>query len=348
MDEGRGVAAGRWWRLANVRTQYRNRYGLYGMNGNVWEWIDDNYLPDAYAKLPAINPRPKATGGRRVLRGGSWGSFRTEDLRSARRSWSAPGNYNFDIGFRCVRPARAQAQSLQARAWIRSNTCRVVSKPVEPSRTLDAAFTKRLGRYLRDYFAESVYFHQRVDRQSPTTPDELAELIVSVSKQHRVHPLFLVGIMKAESGLGTVSFPRWFNNPMAYDWGNWKMANGLPVYKHKRGRNRRYSSLATGFHIYSKGIRRKLYVRAANQNLYRFHYIYVGYEAREWMRTVATVYRDVLGIRFGEGQPPAEAGRFIYLDWQRLNAFGTSGEVGPSALEHRPQSFFKVANQKLP
>jgi len=79
-------------------------YGVLDMAGNVWEWVQDWYDGDYYSSLEKfINPTGPSTGTSRVIRGGGF-NFGEDGLRSAVRYFSNPGNWGYDIGFRCAVP----------------------------------------------------------------------------------------------------------------------------------------------------------------------------------------------------------------------------------------------------
>lgn len=171
--------------------------------------------------------------------------------------------------------------------------------------------------FLRDNFPESIYFLQPVDSQQVLTPEQMADLLINTCSKHNVNPLFLTAIMVSESGFGTVSFPRWYNNPMAYHWQNKLMAKGLPVYADHPGKlNRKFATLEDAFNAFCKGIRRDIYYKAALKNLDAFHLVYVGYRADEWMNTLCRVYMEV--ARKNIQTYTTNAGYFIYTDWNTL------------------------------
>ncbi len=86
-----------------------NGFGLYDMQGNVFEWVMDYYDANYYGSSPTSNPKgPESMSKRldginfRVIRGGGWhaGPYCNRlYFRSA-----LPANWlDFDVGFRCAK-----------------------------------------------------------------------------------------------------------------------------------------------------------------------------------------------------------------------------------------------------
>jgi formylglycine-generating enzyme required for sulfatase activity len=76
-----------------------NAWGLYDMQGNVWEWCLDWH--DTFNCAEVSDPRGALAGSRRVFRGGCWNG----GCRPARRNKDhAPDRRNYGIGFRVVLP----------------------------------------------------------------------------------------------------------------------------------------------------------------------------------------------------------------------------------------------------
>ena len=100
-----GLASGRdrWVGTSPVGSFPPNRFGLYDISGNVWEWVEDCWHK-SYVGAPS-DGRAWTTGGdclTRVFRGGSWYDV-PRLLRAAPRIRIASGGRSFVIGFRVAR-----------------------------------------------------------------------------------------------------------------------------------------------------------------------------------------------------------------------------------------------------
>jgi formylglycine-generating enzyme required for sulfatase activity len=100
------------WYIFNRTTQYPdgtkpvarkqgNKWGLFDMHGNVYEWCQDWY--GDYPSGAVSDPEGPAIGSYRVFRGGSWYDY-ARGARSAYRYDDTPGVRSSFVGFRLALP----------------------------------------------------------------------------------------------------------------------------------------------------------------------------------------------------------------------------------------------------
>jgi formylglycine-generating enzyme len=85
-----------------------NTLGIYGMSGNVWEWCEDIWDENAYARrneLGLYEDRWTETSSdetsARLMRGGSWNNY-SQWCRVAIRGGRYPDSRFYNLGFRLV------------------------------------------------------------------------------------------------------------------------------------------------------------------------------------------------------------------------------------------------------
>ena len=80
----------------------KNQYGLYDMSGNVWEWVDDDYLPHAGSDYVS----PEFGNRYKILKGGSWWDCMFYgcgiSAPTYNRSFFTADTKNDSFGFRCA------------------------------------------------------------------------------------------------------------------------------------------------------------------------------------------------------------------------------------------------------
>jgi formylglycine-generating enzyme required for sulfatase activity len=101
------AGCGSWWdvvQTAPVGSFAPNKFGLYDMVGNVWEWVED-CLHEDYTPAPPVDGSAWMTGAdcsKHCLRGGSWASV-ADEVRSANRGRGRTDDRSTITSFRVAR-----------------------------------------------------------------------------------------------------------------------------------------------------------------------------------------------------------------------------------------------------
>jgi formylglycine-generating enzyme required for sulfatase activity len=82
-----------------------NRFGLYSITGNVWEWCSDWFDPGYHVTATRVNPVGPPAGTSRVMKGGSFLCHKSycNRYRVGARTSNTPDSSTANLGFRCAR-----------------------------------------------------------------------------------------------------------------------------------------------------------------------------------------------------------------------------------------------------
>lgn len=100
LDEYAWYSANSGGKTQPVATKQPNKWGLYDMHGNVWEWCED--LFGNYPKGSVTDPKGTSSRPYRINRGGGW-FFKAPHLRAGVRFNASPAFRGSGLGFRLIR-----------------------------------------------------------------------------------------------------------------------------------------------------------------------------------------------------------------------------------------------------
>jgi formylglycine-generating enzyme required for sulfatase activity len=89
---------------APVDTFKPNKFGLYNVAGNVWEWCSDWFSPTFHVNGRTENPQGPPMGNAKVMKGGSYLCHRSycNRYRMGARTANTPDSSTGNTGFRLV------------------------------------------------------------------------------------------------------------------------------------------------------------------------------------------------------------------------------------------------------
>ena len=90
------------FRTQDVGQKLPNRWGLFDLSGNVYEWCGDWFYAGYYGISETDDPQGLLSGPGRVIRGGSWFN-QPQFCRAAYRHYFPSGNRDSYIGLRLAR-----------------------------------------------------------------------------------------------------------------------------------------------------------------------------------------------------------------------------------------------------
>jgi formylglycine-generating enzyme required for sulfatase activity len=129
------------WSTKAVGQKKSNRFGLFDMHGNVWEWCHDGF--GSYRNAPEVNP---VGPNHSAMRGGSFDNP-ASSVRSANRNDSGvPNGRTYSVGFRIVRTLEQPRHQPTSFTWPEDQPAAAIAPfGGEEARQHQEAWAKHLG-----------------------------------------------------------------------------------------------------------------------------------------------------------------------------------------------------------